>query len=99
MRYFILRQFVHDPYGMKMPNGYVKNGDGIVAKKARITENNSTFLSRTKYNVSLRGQVNDLINKDDNGTFLGNMGEANFYTWNEVKTYKIGKWINILSKK
>jgi hypothetical protein len=90
---------VHDPYGIRMPAGYVANGVNVNTRKARITANNTVFERRTKHNTTLRDTINQVISEGTTTNFGGNLGESNFFSWAEVDQYDIGKWINVLSKK
>jgi hypothetical protein len=135
---------IHDPYGMRMPGGYVKNGSAVSLHKDKITGQTDTFNKRTKHHTSLRATINSCIEEDAPSTeytvpenssihdisvatgaleediksldtnkdklqtiegveefndgeiidiaacFPTNMGELNFYDWQEVTDYKIG---------
>lgn len=89
---------VNDPYGMRMPDGYVKNGSSVSYYGKRMSGKKSTFESRTKHNSSLKDGLDSKL-AGGKGNFDHNLGEFNFYTWDEVTKYKIGKWLNIADKK
>jgi len=90
---------IHDPYGMRMPGGYVKNNSYIQSAKNKITDAKEAFKIRTKENYSLKKTILDQIDSNKIKYFTSNLGESNFYSWTEVVKYNIGKWINILYKK
>jgi hypothetical protein len=45
----------------------------------------------------MKSKIMELVK--GSGNFPANSGEKNFYTWDEVKTYQIGKWCNVAFKK
>lgn len=90
---------VHDPYGMRMPGGYVKNGDSVSTRKARITDAGDVYTNRLKKNSTLKSSVDKMLENPGAQKFGQNLGEKNFYPWDEVSTYRIGKWVNILHAK
>lgn len=90
---------IHDPYGIRLSLGYVKNGSKVSIYKNRINKDLSTFNERTKENEKLRREVLDELKNDSTVHFQENLGESNFYSWNEVAKYSIGKWVNILNRK
>ncbi len=89
---------INDPYGMMVTNhGYCRNAEQISSgKKAWFTTYKTIIDTRLKLNSSLKSAI--LTQVENNGTFPNNTGEKNFYTWDEVATYKIGKWCNVALK-
>ena len=90
---------INDPYGiMVKDHKYIRNAEQVTeAKKATITSNQSIVDTRLKLNSGLKAKIMQLL--ESGGTFPANSGEKNFYTWDEVKTYQIGKWCNVAYKK
>ena len=89
---------VNDPYGMRMPGGYVKNGSSVKSYGSRMSGKKDTFERRTKHNSGLKDGLDTKL-EANTGNFDHTLGELNFYSWEEVTTYKIGKWLNIVDKK
>jgi hypothetical protein len=91
---------INDPYGMcleKVENarGYLRHGDALswgLKVKETYAANVAT---RSKMNT---GPIASVV-KGGAEKMPGNLGERNFYTWAEVKTYLIGKWNNTMEKK
>lgn len=88
---------INDPYGMlvEKKSAYIPNGSQTKASRLnRIKKHHDLVKQRLKYNTGLfeKLQKPESLGK----TFPDNMGERNFYPWDEVKKYKIGKWNNIL---
>jgi hypothetical protein len=90
---------INDPYGiMVKDHKYIRNAEQITeAKKTTITSNQSIVDTRLKLNSGMKTKIMQLL--QSGGTFPSNSGEKNFYTWDEVKTYQIGKWCNVAYKK
>jgi cytochrome c-type biogenesis protein CcmH/NrfF len=90
---------INDPYGiMVKDHKYIRNAEQITeAKKTTITSNQSIVDTRLKLNSGMKTKIMQLL--QTGGTFPANSGEKNFYTWDEVKTYQIGKWCNVAYKK
>jgi peptidoglycan hydrolase-like protein with peptidoglycan-binding domain len=90
---------INDPYGiMVKDHKYIRNAEQVTeAKKATITSNQSIVDTRLKLNSGMKTKIMQLL--QTGGTFPANSGEKNFYTWDEVKTYQIGKWCNVAYKK
>ena len=90
---------INDPYGiMVKDHKYIRNAEQITeAKKTTITSNQSIVDTRLKLNSGMKTKIMQLL--QSGGKFPSNSGEKNFYTWDEVKTYQIGKWCNVAYKK
>jgi hypothetical protein len=89
-----------DPYGclVEKQGGYLRNGANVTQKEiSRINDNAAVLDARLKSNSDMRKTFTDLAAKK--GSIPGNAGKNNFYSWDEVKTYSIGKWVNITYKK
>ncbi|MCP4438789.1 MAG: DUF882 domain-containing protein [Aureispira sp.] len=92
---------LNDPYGCLVEGAgkYLRNGEQLTGtKKSRILNNKNILEVRLQTNTSLKKKLYDLAAKGE-GNLPGDTGKLNFYTWAEVKTYKIGKWVNITYKK
>jgi hypothetical protein len=77
---------------------YVRNAEQITSnKKTLISSNQSIVDTRLKLNSGMKSKIMELVK--GSGNFPANSGEKNFYTWDEVKTYQIGKWCNVAFKK
>jgi hypothetical protein len=87
---------INDPYGMRLTNGYVKNGAANdKALRGRLTAETADIDVRLRENADLRATLTAWT--ETSGTNMPqNMGEKNFYTWAQVTTWKIGKWNNIV---
>ena len=85
---------IDDPYGMKLVR-YRTNGSRfdprIMNKRSR---NHNILKRRAKYNPDLWNELWKLKKGD---RFPKNMGEYNFYTWDEVSKYMIGRSASVLS--
>jgi peptidoglycan hydrolase-like protein with peptidoglycan-binding domain len=90
---------INDPYGIMVTNHqYVRNAEQITSnKKTLISSNQSIVDTRLKLNSGMKSKIMELVK--GSGNFPANSGEKNFYTWDEVKTYQIGKWCNVAFKK
>ena len=90
---------INDPYGiMVKDHKYIRNAEQITeTKKTTITSNQSIVDTRLKLNSGMKTKIMQLL--QSGGNFPSNSGEKNFYTWEEVKTYQIGKWCNVAYKK
>ena len=90
---------INDPYGiMVKDHKYIRNAEQITeTKKTTITSNQSIVDTRLKLNSGMKTKIMQLL--QSGGNFPSNSGEKNFYTWDEVKTYQIGKWCNVAYKK
>jgi hypothetical protein len=90
---------INDPYGiMVKDHKYIRNAEQITEdKKTTITTNQSIVDTRLKLNSGMKTKIMQLL--QSGGKFPSNSGEKNFYTWDEVKTYQIGKWCNVAYKK
>jgi hypothetical protein len=90
---------VNDPYGTKLGGpastnaGYILNGHA--AKTADITDNGKNIAVRFKHNPKLLGIAGDETARK---TPQLDWGERNFFTFDEVDTYDIGKWNSVLDK-
>jgi hypothetical protein len=92
---------INDPYGAvvnyqghELPNGNVayKTIENLTKK-----EGNENLKNRFKYNTSnYKKFLSIKENKKDE--IVSNIGEKNFYSWEEVKKYQIGDWVMILHK-
>jgi hypothetical protein len=90
---------INDPYGMRLEpgapglsqSGYLRNG--VAATAEARAANRDLAMRRTRSNPALQAAFGD----DARGE-LSNWGENNFYTWDEVATFQIGLWDNVLSK-
>jgi hypothetical protein len=90
-----------DPFGCRVDQeaGYLRNGANLSQKDIdRINENAAALDSRLKSNAALRKTLTDLA-AAKKGSLPGNAGKNNFFSWDEVKTYLIGKWANVTYKK
>ena len=90
---------INDPYGMMVTNHqYVRNAEQVSnTKKGWFTTYKTIIDTRLKLNAGLKTRLLELV--ESGGNFPNNTGEKNFYTWDEVATYKIGKWCNVAFKK
>jgi peptidoglycan hydrolase-like protein with peptidoglycan-binding domain len=90
---------INDPYGIMVTgHQYLRNAELINStKKSLISNNQAVFDNRLKLNSGLKSKITQLL--ASGGNFPTNSGEKNFYTWDEVKTYQIGKWCNVAYKK
>jgi ribosomal protein L33 len=89
---------IHDPYGMRLPDRYIKNSSQISKKdKIRIKKYKTVIKRRTKHKNIFNESIDALTANGDKEKFSSRLGESNFYNWKEVKKYSIGRWINILS--
>jgi peptidoglycan hydrolase-like protein with peptidoglycan-binding domain len=90
---------INDPYGIMVTgHQYLRNAELINStKKSLISSNQAVFDNRLKLNSGLKSKINQLLASGAN--FPSNSGEKNFYSWDEVKTYQIGKWCNVAYKK
>ncbi len=90
---------INDPYGIMVTgHQYLRNAELINStKKSLISNNQAVFDNRLKLNSGLKSKIIQLL--ASGGNFPTNSGEKNFYTWDEVKTYQIGKWCNVAYKK
>ncbi|MEL6349105.1 MAG: hypothetical protein AAFV53_38730 [Myxococcota bacterium] len=88
---------INDPYGMRMPGGYVKNGKAASKYYLdRIADAGGTYGERLSQNDRLKDQVDAIIQDSAASKFPDNLGEQNFYSWKEVREYAIGKWVSAL---
>jgi hypothetical protein len=90
-----------DPFGclVEKQGGYLKNGATVGPNHiARINDNAAILDSRLKSNAALRKTFTDLA-AAKTGTIPANAGNDNFYSWDEVIAYNIGKWANVTYKK
>jgi len=87
---------IHDPYGMRLPAGYVKNGDRVSSRGGRIASAGQVYEDRVHENDGLRSEIDERV-EAGSGTFGHHLGEVNFYPWAEVQSYAIGQWVSVLS--
>ncbi len=88
---------INDPYGCFVaPKRYLRNGDKL--KSARVKKNKEILESRLKFNTNLKSKLYSLA-ETSKATVPTNAGKRNFYTWQEVTRYSIGRWINFVYKK
>lgn len=90
----------NDPYGARIdPNnnsylGYIRNGEAINPHAINLITNNiEIFNRRFQHNTALKTQIEQLVEqakKNESVSFPTNLGEQNFYDWEEVKAYDIG---------
>jgi hypothetical protein len=84
---------IHDPYGMRLTAGYVKNG---TANAQRIAgEAATTVPRRLAHNPELLAAATDLAARHEPRS---DWGRSNFYDYDEVVHYQIGKWSSVLDK-
>ena len=94
---------VQDPYGLNTgeKGSYLVNGSnnltGSKMNKRLAALSNTTLSNRLKYNKSLKEKVEE-VKKTSSIKLPKNLGELNFYNWNEVKKFNIGKWLITLKK-
>ena len=59
--------------------------------------NHAVLMRRLTHNDSLRAELVRLAEQRDRRlTWPSNMGERNYFTWEEVETYRIGNWFDVL---
>jgi hypothetical protein len=92
---------VDDPYGCLVDgkDAYLENGMDLTQDRVDRIKNSAAVLDqRLKSNSNLRKKLSDLAEAGQ-GKVPGDAGKLNFFTWDEVKTYDIGKYVNITYKK
>lgn len=86
---------IDDPFGIRL-GFYMKNNSDF--RPVILRERNRHFnilKRRLMHNTPLWNELQTLKKGD---RFPKNVGERNFYNWEEVAKFKIGKFVNILSK-
>jgi hypothetical protein len=84
---------VHDPYGVRVVNGYIKNGEKVSSKKRWVEGATDELETRFKHNPTGLADLQASLT----GTMLpGDMGAFNFYTWDQIKKWSIGKWVSCI---
>src|SRR3954454_22128449 len=87
---------INAPYGMRLDAGYVKNASDDTASSTSLIKNERETVSRR-----LKHAPEQLAISADEEKLkepVPNWGENNFYTWDEVLKWSIGKWNSILEK-
>jgi LysM repeat protein len=91
---------INDPYGIlgSKQGDYIINGQSLSPKFKNIIKDSQTTLSnKLKYNSDILILLNSLQNKKDYSCALPhNLGVKNFYSWQQINTYKIGLWVSLL---
>lgn len=87
---------INDPYGLILSkkSEYLINGALKKWMQRKILNNSDIIVRRLKYNQELLGKLQKPESLGD--TLPQNMGERNFFSWEEVEKYAIGKWNNVL---
>lgn len=75
---------IHDPYGTRANKGYIRNGSPDY--EARILEEQETLAVRFSHNPELASYLDASPPEPVN-----NWGERNFFTWEEVLKWRIGR--------
>lgn len=91
---------VDDPFGclVEATGKYLKNGEPLDKYSINRIKNQSEVLGeRLKHNAKLKKELESLAEKGE-GKLPGNAGNNNFYSWDDVKKYRIGKWVNLTHK-
>ncbi|CAG0933335.1 Peptidoglycan L-alanyl-D-glutamate endopeptidase CwlK [Thermoflexales bacterium] len=97
---------INDPYGALLKeagaSNYIANGLDKNTAATRIKgAGEQVIKDRLKYNKAALNNLMSVIAPDNKAAtkVSQNIGELNFYTWNEIKKFTICKWNNILYKK
>ncbi len=87
---------INDPYGMLVNKrgDYVRNGSATKPATKRFTKDAAKIEHRLSHNQDLWTKLQDKEKLE--ASLPQNLGERNFYDWDEVKAYSIGKWNNVL---
>jgi hypothetical protein len=92
---------IDDPNGVLVESqgAYLQNGGDVTpAVVTRIKDNASILDDRLKLHSKLRQELSGLA-EAGKGKIPANAGKLNFYSWDDVKKYSIGKWVNLTHKK
>jgi hypothetical protein len=89
---------INDPYGLLVSKQgeYLINGSILTQATWSIIQNSPTVIGNKLKHAPNVKSIIDGLSKSKIGmfTFPHKMGENNFYTWTQVRTYNIGKWLN-----
>ncbi len=92
---------INDPYGMKLSSGYYVKNAKSVDETWRIEREWKPQIDAVPDEAARRCQFNKRTSArlplaDLGGDPETAWGENTFYNWDEVKTWRLGKWLNIV---
>ncbi|MFT7520429.1 MAG: hypothetical protein ACI9MC_002575 [Kiritimatiellia bacterium] len=87
---------INDPYGLWVHKGlYYKNGSETIIDAGADTP---TLERRASKNSALLGQYDAFAEQGADWAPYARWGEQNWYSWADVSSAGIGKWVSILNK-
>jgi hypothetical protein len=90
---------INDPNGMLFRRNGWWNDRGRLRRRVVTNPRNrhhAVLLRRLTHNPGLLAELQRLAESEEVTNWPANMGERNFFTWDEVDQYRIGNWFNAL---